>query len=85
MSLGKAILTTAVGQNEEYIVDGESGILAPPGDEWRFGQELERLLEDPELRARLGRNAEKRINERFSWDGVALDGCLAAYQLLAKA
>jgi glycosyltransferase involved in cell wall biosynthesis len=85
MSMGKAVITTAIGQNTEYIVDRQSGILVPPRDEVRFGQELEALLEDSQLRARLGENAKRRIETTFTWEGAALDSCLTAYQELSKA
>lgn len=84
LSLGKAVVTTAVGQNTEYIVDGESGILAPPGDEARFGQELQNLLSNPELRARLGQNAERRVKQEFSWGRNPLETCLRAYRQLLR-
>lgn len=84
MSMGKAVVTTAVGQNFEYIVDGESGILAPPGDEKRFTAELERLLQDVEFRARLGSQARQRIKEKFSWSGEPVENCLSAYRQLAE-
>jgi glycosyltransferase involved in cell wall biosynthesis len=83
MSMGKAVVTTAVGQNVDYIVDGESGILAPPGDEARFTHELEKLLQDSELRTRLGCKARQRIKEKFSWSGEPVENCLAAYQQLS--
>jgi len=83
MSMAKAVVTTAIGQNTDYIVDGESGVLVPPGDEARFAQALERLLQDPGLRVRLGQNAKQRIKEKFSWGGVPVDNCLAAYQQLS--
>lgn len=84
MSMGKAVLTTAVGQNMDYIVDGESGILAPPGDEIKFAQELERLLQNPVLCAYLGRNARRRIKDKFSWDGDPIENCLTAYRQLSS-
>jgi glycosyltransferase involved in cell wall biosynthesis len=80
MSMGKAVLTTAVGQNSDYIVDGESGILTPPGDENRFTQDLERLLQDEGLRAQLGRQARRRVKDKFSWSGEPVTSCLTAYQ-----
>jgi glycosyltransferase involved in cell wall biosynthesis len=83
MAMGKAVLTTTVGQNLDYLVDGESGVLIAPGDASRFGQAIERLLADPELRLRLGQNARKRIREKFSWDGAAVENCLAAYGQLS--
>jgi glycosyltransferase involved in cell wall biosynthesis len=84
MAMARAVLTTAVGQNSEYIVAGESGVLAPPGDENQFRQELERLLQDAELRARLGQAAQKRIKEKFSWSGEAVETCLRAYSQLSR-
>jgi glycosyltransferase involved in cell wall biosynthesis len=84
MSMGKAVLTTAVGQNTDYIVNGENGILAPPSDEITFGQELERLLQNPPLRAHLGRNARQRIKDKFSWGGEPVENCLAAYRQLSE-
>lgn len=84
MTMARAVLTTAVGQNLEYIVDGESGILAPPGDEARFGQELQILLRDPELRARLGQNAERRVMQEFSWSRNPVETCLEAYRHLLR-
>jgi glycosyltransferase involved in cell wall biosynthesis len=79
MTMGKPVITSAVGQNKEYIVDGESGILAPAGSENAFAEKLEMLLQNPEMRDKLGRNAEKRVRERFSWSGEPLQQCLAAY------
>jgi len=84
MTMGRAVLTTAVGQNAEYIVGGESGILAPADDEAMFVQELEALLADPELRARLGRNAERRVKQEFSWSRSPVETCLEAYRHLSR-
>lgn len=85
MAMGKAVITSAVGQNKEYIVDGESGVLVPPDNENAFAAKLEELLQNPDLRIRLGRNAEKRIREKFSWRGEPLRQCLAAYRELTAA
>jgi glycosyltransferase involved in cell wall biosynthesis len=84
MTMARAVLTTAVGQNTEYIVDGESGILAPPADEAKFAHELEALLRDPELRARLGGNAQRRVGQEFSWGRSPVETCLEAYRQLQK-
>ena len=85
MAMGKPVITSAVGQNKEYIVDGESGILAAAEDEAGFAAKLEQLLRNPDLRARLGRNAEKRIRECFRWSGEPSRQCLAAYSQLIAA
>ena len=78
--MGKPVLTSAVGQNHEYIVNGESGVLARAGDEKHFSEQLSILLRNPQLCQRLGQGAELRIREKFDWSGVPLHNCLAAYE-----
>ena len=84
MRMGKAVITTAVGQNLEYLENGESGLLVSPGDEDGFAAGLNRLLQDPALCARLGSNARTRIQDLFSWSGQPLQQCLAAYDHLTR-
>ena len=66
-AMGKAIVTTRVGQNLEYLEHGQSGILAAPGDAGAFAQALLQLLADPALARRLGQNAAQRIRDQFTW------------------
>jgi glycosyltransferase involved in cell wall biosynthesis len=84
MAFGKPILTTAVGQNMEYLVDGESGILTAAGDEKAYGAGLDGLLRDGDLRTRLGENARRRLLDNFLWSGRAADECEKAYTLAAS-
>ena len=80
MAMGRAVLTSAVGQNREYIVDGESGLLAAPSNEADFADKLDRLLREGDLRRFLGENACRRVTKHFNWGGEALQACLAAYE-----
>ena len=80
MAMGKPVLTSVVGQNAEYIIDGESGLLAAASDEEDFAQKLDRLLSEADLRNILGENARRRVRERFRWNDAPLRQCLAAYQ-----
>lgn len=84
MAMEKPVLTSAVGQNREYIVDGESGLLAAASDEHAFAAGLEFLLKDPDLRMRLGRNAAERIRHKFNWNAEPLQQCLAAYRHVSR-
>jgi glycosyltransferase involved in cell wall biosynthesis len=84
MAMGKPVITSAVGQNNEYIVDGESGILVPPGDDHAFTSKLELLLQHPSLRQQIGDQAAQRIRDNFTWGGQALTQCLAAYDQVAN-
>lgn len=79
MAHGRPVVATAVGGLAEAIVDGESGVLVPPGDPQALRRALERLLADPDLRRRLGSAARERVRERYSRE-VAARATLAAYE-----
>jgi glycosyltransferase involved in cell wall biosynthesis len=72
MAAGKPIVAENVGQIGEYIVDNESGLLVTPGDNEMFAKKIVRLLEDRQLRMKLGENARQRINSYFSWDRLVV-------------
>jgi len=66
MSMGKAIIASNEGGPVEMLVDGESGFLVQPADAQELARGLDELLSSPQLRERLGRNARKRMEEKFS-------------------
>jgi glycosyltransferase involved in cell wall biosynthesis len=68
MALGKACLCTMVGGIPDLITDKVTGILVPPGDYLKASQALIRLLDDPELRKKLGQSARKLVLERYNLD-----------------
>jgi glycosyltransferase involved in cell wall biosynthesis len=70
LAAGLPVVADAVGQNAEYIVDGESGLLVEPEDDVAFADAVLRLLKDADLRARMGMSAARRMRERFAWDNL---------------
>ncbi len=54
MAHGVAVVTTPVGAIPEIIADAESGLLVPVGDPAALAVALKRLIEDADLRRRLG-------------------------------
>jgi glycosyltransferase involved in cell wall biosynthesis len=59
------VVATDVGGLAELVVDGETGILVPPGDEAALSEALGRLVEDRELRRRLGGGGGGRAESTF--------------------
>jgi len=68
MALGKVCLCTDVGGIPDLISDGETGILVPPGDPAKASSALIGLLDDPELRKKIGRSAQRLVLERYDLD-----------------
>lgn len=64
MACGVPVVAEGVGVNREIIRDGENGFLATTPAEWR--EKLDRLLTDPDLRARFARAGRQTIEERYS-------------------
>jgi rhamnosyl/mannosyltransferase len=44
---------------------GETGLIVPPGDARALAAAIKRLLDDPELRARLGEGGRRRARENY--------------------
>jgi glycosyltransferase involved in cell wall biosynthesis len=68
MAMGKAVITSRLGENLAYIEDGRSGLLTTPGDTEGLARALLAVLADSGWAAELGRNARQRIWSRFDWD-----------------
>jgi glycosyltransferase involved in cell wall biosynthesis len=79
MAHGKPVVASRVGGLAELVVDGETGILVPPCRPDLLRAALERLLEDPELRRRMGRAGRERMKALCNWDRVT-DLTLTVYQ-----
>jgi glycosyltransferase involved in cell wall biosynthesis len=65
---GCAVVASACGGLPEIIHDGETGRLVEPGDPVALAQTAAALIDDPELRERLGAAAAQDVAHRFSAD-----------------
>ncbi len=65
MSMGLPVIASNVGGIPHVIAEGE-GILVPPRDTTGLGLEIFRLLEDGELRRKIGKEARKKILMNYS-------------------
>jgi glycosyltransferase involved in cell wall biosynthesis len=60
-----ACLSTTTSAIPELILDGETGILVPPGDADALARALARLMADPATRLRIGEAGERRVRTHF--------------------
>ena len=79
MAYGRPVVASAVGGLVDAVEHEVTGLLVPPGDAEALRAALGRLLEDAELRQRLGAVARRRARERWSWD-AATRATVAAYR-----
>jgi glycosyltransferase involved in cell wall biosynthesis len=83
MAYGRPVVASAVGGLLDLVVDGETGLLVPPGDVSALRAALERLLADRELRHRLGAAARERVRKNFAWKPVT-DATIEAYKFASR-
>jgi glycosyltransferase involved in cell wall biosynthesis len=65
MALAVPVVSSDLPALRELITDGVDGILAPAGDVERLADAVRRLLDEPQLRQRLGAEARRTVIERF--------------------
>jgi glycosyltransferase involved in cell wall biosynthesis len=76
---GRPMVATAAGGAPEIVLDGQTGLLVPIGDEPALTGAIERLVTDPALRDRLAAAAREDAARRFGMDRlIAETGALYA-------
>jgi glycosyltransferase involved in cell wall biosynthesis len=71
LGAGIPVVADAVGQNCEYIEDGQSGVLVPTGDVQAMAQAACRLLGNETMCREMGQAAKKSMLEHYAWDKLA--------------
>lgn len=61
-----AVIATKVGGVPEIISNEENGLLVIPKNVGEIGEKINKLIENRELREKLGNNLKKTIDEKFS-------------------
>lgn len=61
--MGRPVVASHIGGLPEIVVDGETGLLTAPGDWCALREAIQRLLDDPVLRERMGILAKQRVVE----------------------
>ncbi len=71
MAAGLSIITTPVGGIPEAVEDGVNGFLVEPGNPEMLADRILKLLEDEELRERMGRKSLRIAKEKFDVNIIA--------------
>lgn len=66
MSMGRAVIASAVGGLPDIVADGVTGLLVPPGDPGALAEALSSLLLDPAKAEALGAAGRERWETAFS-------------------
>lgn len=70
LAAGLPLIASEIPVFKEYLVDGESALLVPPGDPESLAGAMHRVTEDEDLRSRL-RAAGLDLVRRFTWARAA--------------
>jgi ribosomal protein S18 acetylase RimI-like enzyme len=77
-AMGQPMVLTDIRGCREVVRDGQQGLLVPARSPSRLAEAILRLLRDPDLRARMGRAARIRAEQRFD-EGRVKDLIVRAY------
>ncbi|MEC9342833.1 MAG: glycosyltransferase family 4 protein [Pseudomonadota bacterium] len=81
MSSGVPVVATTVGTFKSQVVEGKTGYLVPPGNVEAITAAIRRLVDDPELRRKMGAAGRAHVVENFDVQDEA-DAINAVYREL---
>jgi glycosyltransferase involved in cell wall biosynthesis len=70
MACGIPSIATNVEGSSEVITDGETGLLVPPRNPKSLAEATLKLLDDEELRDRMGANGRAHIVNNYDWESI---------------
>ena len=70
MAMKVPVVATRVVGTEETVADGETGFLVPLDDVEAMADRLGRLIDDPELRRRMGESGRRWVEAHFDEDVI---------------
>lgn len=84
MACGTPVVGSDVGGLQFTVVPEKTGLLCPPKDEIAFANAIDRILTNPDWAIQLGQAARMRVENQFSWDGVATQLSNLYHQLILE-
>jgi len=84
LASGRPVIASNLDGIPESFVEGEHGLLVPPGDVTALAQAMERLSVDASLRQRMGATGRAHVDANFSRQVLARETHDLFAQLLAR-
>jgi glycosyltransferase involved in cell wall biosynthesis len=79
MACGCPVVASTAGGASEAVVDGQTGLLVPPGDVAATATALDHILANPALGRHMGEQGRQRVEHYFALDQY-VGRILATYQ-----
>jgi glycosyltransferase involved in cell wall biosynthesis len=84
MIVGLPVVATRVNGVPELVIDGETGLLAPPQCPHLLAEKIVCLLQNPDAAKQFGQNARQKVASRFNAD-LMIERISNLYQQLLEA
>lgn len=84
MACGTPVVASAVGGLKFTVISEETGLLVPPHDVSKFAHAIGRILTDDLWARKIRKQASTRVQQHFSWTGVAIQLSDLYRRLLAQ-
>lgn len=78
------VVATRVGGVPEVVIDGETGLLVPPGNPQALADALLSLLSDTELARRMGQAGRRRVEQYFTLERMVKENEKLYLELLEE-
>jgi glycosyltransferase involved in cell wall biosynthesis len=72
MSMGRPVIAAAAGGPLEIVQEGTTGLLFAPGNPASLAAAMQKLIDDANARAEMGRNGRERFEEHFTADRMGM-------------
>ncbi|MBI1349396.1 glycosyltransferase [bacterium] len=70
MGAGRPVVASRIGGLPFTVLDEATGLLCPPGDIEALAHTLKRLLDEADLRVRLGQAGRQRFLSEYTWEAI---------------
>ncbi len=71
LACGLPVIASSLPRLKSLVVDGETGLLVPPGDVTAWSEALTRVARSPEVRKRWGSAARTMAVQELGWEQIA--------------